>query len=90
MLAAHGITARVLGDDLGGAVPYLTMGTRGYALDVAAQDQEEATALLHPPDEADLARATPHPPAARRAGIARLLAGLVLAIILVGLAWSYV
>lgn len=46
MLDANGIRAEVLGDDAGGAIPHVPMGTHGYRLWVADEDADDARTLL--------------------------------------------
>jgi hypothetical protein len=46
MLGANGIRAEVLGDDAGGVVPHVPMGSHGYRLRVADEDAEDARDLL--------------------------------------------
>ncbi len=46
MLDANGIRAEVLGDDAGGAVPHIPVGTHGYRLRVADEDADDARELL--------------------------------------------
>lgn len=46
MLDAHGVSSDVRGDDAGGALPHVAVGSHGYRLHVADGDVEEAQALL--------------------------------------------
>lgn len=83
MLEAHGIAGRVLGDDGGGAVPHVAVGTHGYRIAVADEDAEEARELLvgeaTPGEEADDARVS----ALLDKQTMRVVAGVVVAVIVV-------
>lgn len=45
-LEDHGVSARVIGDDAGGAAPHFALGAGGIQLLVAAEEAEQARQLL--------------------------------------------
>lgn len=85
MLEAHGIAGRVLGDDGGGAVPHIAVGTHGYRIAVADEDAADARELLagdaSPDDEARDAMVSP----LLRKGTMRVVAGVVVAVVVLGI-----
>lgn len=92
MLGANGIRAQVLGDDAGGAVPHVPMGSHGYRLRVAADDADDARALL----AGEVAEDEPGGEQASDAQVGalaglpwlRIVVALVLVVLVVGLAAS--
>lgn len=83
MLRARGIDARVIGDDAGGVAPYVTLGHGGgYTLEVAAEDHEDAVALLEQRDEDAAPGGLPgHPRAMALRTILRVALGLFVALV---------
>ena len=92
MLAGAGLNAVVVGDDAGGAIPHLTMGTRAPAVSVPA-DQESTAAELLDIDQAHAGRVDAAPNAHTTAQPHRWLsvaAAAVLTVIVLGIALSIV
>lgn len=91
MLDAHGVRASVMGDDAGGALPHVAVGSHGYRLRVADEDAEEAEALLSGllEDDASQHGAADEGASAvgsmNRARVFRAVATVTLAIVVVGL-----
>ena len=90
MLAGAGLDPVVVGDDAGGAIPHLTMGTSGFGVSVPA-DQEEVAAGLLNPDWVDRSRGTAEPDLDFTAPLHRWLpvaAMAALAVVVLGIAFS--
>jgi hypothetical protein len=90
MLGAHGVDARVVGDDAGGAAPHINLGSGGgYTVAVPDADRELALVLLQ--GEAGAAGQGGEPVARPRAGLltlGRVLVGLALVAFVVSVLWS--
>lgn len=87
MLDAHGVRAEVMGDDAGGALPHVAVGSHGFRVQVADGDRDEAEALLD-----DLVEDTPDTDTSpaqvgsmNRARVLRLVASVTLALVAVGI-----
>lgn len=87
MLDAHGLQAEVMGDDAGGALPHVAVGSHGYRLRVADDDAEEAEALLAGLDD-DQSPGPDEGPSAvgsvNRVPVFRAVAAVTLAVVVVG------
>lgn len=85
MLEAHGVGAHVLGDDAGGAVPHVAVGTHGYRIAVADADADAARELLEgddtPGDEAADARVS----GLLDKGTMRVVAAVLVAVVVLGI-----
>lgn len=92
MLDANGIRAEVLGDDAGGAVPHVPMGSHGYRLRVADADADDARTLLAGEVEDDGPRGEQATDAhvGAMAGLPwlRIVVAVILVVLVVGLAAS--
>ena len=88
MLEAHGVGANVLGDDGGGAVPHVAVGTHGYRIAVADEDADVARELLAgdeaPGDEATDAQLS----GLLDKGTTRVVAALLVAVVVLGILMS--
>lgn len=86
MLDAHGVRAEVLGDDAGGALPHVAVGSHGFRVQVADGDRAEAEALLTHlvEDTADTDTSLPRLGSMNRARVLRVVAALILAAVVVG------
>ena len=92
MLAGAELDAVVVGDDAGGAIPHLTIGTSGFSVSVPA-DQEDAAAEFLNTDQADHGPVTAEPDLHSTAPMHRWLriaATAALAVIVLGIAFSIV
>ncbi len=89
MLDAHGVRSDVMGDDAGGALPHVAVGSHGYRLHVADADVEEAEALLEgladdPEATGDAAEGTASMGSMNRVAVFRAVAGVTLAVLALG------
>ena len=94
MLTDAGLDAVVIGDDAGGAIPHLTIGTRGPSICVPVGQEDEASDLLdvdlrHDSDQRLAEPQVQHPPSGRRLWL-RVAGVLALAVIVIGIAFSIV
>ena len=90
MLAGAGLDPIVVGDDAGGAIPHLTMGTSGLGVSVPANQEDAAPEFLNI-DRADRGRVTAEPDLDSTAPLHRWLrvaATAALAVIVLGIAFS--
>lgn len=90
MLDAHGVRSSVMGDDAGGALPHVAVGSHGYRLHVADEDAEEAEALLAGLlDDTDRSRAADEGASSvgsmNQVRVFRAVAAVTLAVLVVGL-----
>lgn len=86
MLDAHGVPSDVMGDDAGGALPHVAVGSHGYRLHVADGDVEEAEALLEGlADDPDVGGAAAQGPVSlgsmNRVAVFRVVAAVTLAVV---------
>lgn len=89
MLEAHGIPARALGDDAGGAIPHVALGMHGYRVGVPDDRAEEARELLAATEDPDTDPGPGRGPAptwvtAGRLVLVVLVAALLLALVVNG------
>jgi hypothetical protein len=81
MLEAHGIGARVLGDDGGGTAPHVAMGAHGFRLAVADADADDATSLLDAPGDGDGASGARLSPLLRKSAMRWVALGLFVLVV---------
>lgn len=89
MLDAHGVRSDVMGDDAGGALPHVAVGSHGYRLHVDDADAEEAEALLDsladdPEAAGDAAEGTASMGSMNRVAVFRAVAAVTLGAVLIG------